>query len=103
MGKFARKFGVERSLVNLSDKRRTAAPGIKIPEPLRLSQSWFDLEAGPCPESVTFPEMRRLNAERPQINIALAAMMNFVVDGVLNGRQPRPFPPAKRLVHFAEP
>jgi hypothetical protein len=53
--------------------------------------------------SVTLPERRRLDAERPQIHVSLTAMMYFIIDGVLNRRQPRGFPLAERLVHFAEP
>ena len=53
--------------------------------------------------SVTLPEWRRLDAERPQIHVSLAAMMYLVIDGVLNRHHPGGLPLAERLVDFAEP
>src|ERR1700733_5189659 len=52
--------------------------------------------------SVTLPERRRLDAERPQIHVSLAAVMYLIINGVLNRPQPGSLPHAKCLVHFAE-
>src|SRR5580658_4488780 len=53
-------------------------------------------------QSVAHPERRWLNAERAQVDVSLTAVMNFVVDGILNRRHSWVLPLAKRLVDFAE-
>ncbi len=55
-----------------------------------------------CP-SVALPKWWRFYSERPQIDKSLPAMMNLVVDCILNGRQSRSLPLAERLVDLAEP
>src|SRR6202035_2931074 len=49
--------------------------------------------------SVTLPERRRLDAERSQIHVSLAAVMYLIINGVLNRPQPGSLPHAKCLVH----
>src|SRR6185437_673999 len=53
----------------------------------------------PC---LSFPEGRRLDPQRPQINIPLPAVVNLIVDRVLDRVDPAILPLAKCLIHFAE-
>jgi hypothetical protein len=48
------------------------------------------------------PEVRWLDAQGAQVNVALAAMVNLVVDGVLDGGDARPLPLAEGLVDLGE-
>src|ERR1700691_2610311 len=52
---------------------------------------------------VALPKRRWLNAEHTQVDVSLAAVMDFVVDSVLNRGHSGVLPLVKRLVEFAEP
>src|ERR1700679_1585277 len=51
---------------------------------------------------LTLPEMWRFNAYCAQVDVALAAVVDLVIDGVLNGSQSGTFPHAEGLIHFTE-